>query len=193
MQWGKSAVVFVLGVAIAACGACQGKSTAATSERPNSPPARQKTGESRDKRVRAMRDADPTATAVAQLERGTVRVAGRKYATSFEVELAQNEAERNRGLMHRRVMDDRAGMLFFMPGDSDWAFYMRNTYIPLDMIFIDQDWRVVGVLANVPPLTEALRQAGKPCRYVLELNAHVAGKHGIKVGTVLAFDRGKKP
>lgn len=119
------------------------------------------------------------------MERGNVEIAGRSHGPTFVVELAKTEQQRNRGLMYRREMADDHGMLFFMPGDSDWAFYMRNTYLPLDMVFIDAQWRVVGVLANVTPLTETLRRAGAPNRYVLELNAHVAKKHGIRVGSVL--------
>ncbi len=123
---------------------------------------------------------------------GRVSVVGRQYGPRFKVELALTEDERARGLMFRRKMADDAGMLFFMPGDHDWAFYMRNTYLPLDMIFIDSDWRVVGVLGNVTPLTETLRKSGKPCRYVLELNAHQAAKHGIVSGVVLRLIRDSK-
>ena len=176
--------VVVLGVAIASCGACQDETKAHTTPKSESVASMQKESEQTGKRKNWQKP---------QLEMGSIQIVGRKYAPTFSVELAQSETERNRGLMFRRKMADEAGMLFFMPGDSDWAFYMRNTYISLDMIFIDRDWRVVGVQANVPPLTEALRRTGKPCRYVLELNAHEAGKHGINAGTQLQFERGPTP
>ena len=123
--------------------------------------------------------------------RGVVSIADRPTGAAFQVELARSSDERNQGLMHRRDMADNAGMLFFMPGDDDWTFWMRNTYLRLDMVFIDRDWRVVGVLEDVPPLTEDHRAVGVPSRYVLELNAKVARRQGVTVGTRLAFREGK--
>ena len=171
---------------MAACSACEGKKAAPTEAATNgaknaeknaarSPERRpnQRVQEVDDKRVKPLG------------RRGVITIAGRAHGPTFRVEIAVSEAERNRGLMFRRSMDEDAGMVFFMPGDRDWAFYMRNTYIPLDLVFLDRDWRVVGVLANVPPLTETLRQSGKAGRYVLELNAHVAARHGIRPGAVL--------
>ena len=105
----------------------------------------------------------------------------------FRVEVAQTDAERSRGLMFRKSLADDRGMIFLMPGDDDWSFWMKNTYIHLDMVFIDQQWRVVGMLEDVPPLTLDARSVGAQSRYVLELAAHVARHSGIKTGTVLRF------
>lgn len=121
------------------------------------------------------------------LKWGVVTLPDRRHGPSWRVEIAAAEHERARGLMYRRSLAEDRGMIFLMPGDHDWAFYMRNTYIPLDMVFIDRDWRVVGVQANTRPLTETLRRGGAPCRYVLELAAHQARKHGIRSGTRLAL------
>jgi len=118
---------------------------------------------------------------------GTIRIGDRAHSPTWQVEIASKEADRNHGLMFRRVLADDRGMLFFMPGDDDWAFYMRNTYISLDMIFIDRHWRVVGLSTNTRPLTEALHRSGRPCRYVLELAAHQARRNGIRVGTRMEF------
>lgn len=119
--------------------------------------------------------------------RGEIGIEGRVNGPKFEVELARTEAERSQGLMFRRRLDEGRGMLFFMPGDQAWQFWMRNTYLRLDMVFIDADWRVVGVLANVPPLTEDRRAVAAPSRYILELAGHDAARHGIVAGTPLQF------
>ena len=123
-----------------------------------------------------------------QLAKGRVRIDGRKFGPEIAVELAVEENQRNCGLMHRQSLAEDAGMLFFMPYDDHWAFYMRNTYIPLDMIFIDKDWSVVGVSGNTRPLTEERHRSPKRCRYVLELAAHQARRNGIVAGTRLVYD-----
>lgn len=119
--------------------------------------------------------------------RGTMGVVDAAQAPKIELELARSDDERQQGLMYRKTLADDHGMLFFMPYDNDWAFYMRNTYVRLDMVFIDADWRVVGVVENVTPLTEDHRQVGAHSRYVLELAAHQAAKRGIKAGTRLIY------
>lgn len=119
--------------------------------------------------------------------RGEVRQVSRPAAPPIAVELARTEQERAQGLMFRRSLASDHGMLFFMPYDNDWIFYMRNTYVPLDMVFIDADWTVAGVLDNVAPLTETHRSVGKPSRYVLELAAHEAAHRGIAAGSRLSF------
>ncbi|MCO4761595.1 MAG: DUF192 domain-containing protein [Myxococcales bacterium] len=116
-------------------------------------------------------------------------IAQRTHGPSWSVELAIDELERTQGLMYRNALGTHKGMLFFMPSMYPWTFYMRNTLIPLDMIFIDEDWKVVGVVANVPPLTEKLRGVKAPSRYVLELDAHEAQRNGIVQGTQLVFSR----
>lgn len=121
-------------------------------------------------------------------QHGLIRLEGREHGPQITVELARTEAERHQGLMFRQQMADDHGMLFFMQYDNDWVFYMRNTYLRLDMVFIDRDWRVVGIVENVPPLTEDHRSVGQDSRYVLELTAHTAGKLGIHAGTRLIFE-----
>lgn len=117
--------------------------------------------------------------------RGKLAVVGRSRPLVFDVELARTEEERNRGLMFRRQLPEGTGMLFFMPRDYDWAFWMRNTWIPLDMIFLDRDLVVVGVVPNVQPLREELQRCGAPSRHVLELAAHEAERHGLRPGVRL--------
>jgi uncharacterized membrane protein (UPF0127 family) len=101
---------------------------------------------------------------------------------AFSVELASNDAERERGLMYRRFMPKDRGMLFDFKREEPVMFWMKNTYIPLDMIFISRAGVVVGVAANAEPLSERTIPSGGPCYGVLELNGGVAAGIGLKVG-----------
>lgn len=92
------------------------------------------------------------------------------------------------GLMFRQHMPIDAGMLFDMREDRDWAFYMRNTFIPLDMIFITKDLTIAGIYANASPLTEELRSVGVASRYVLEVNGGWCATHGVATGSKVRFD-----
>jgi len=118
-----------------------------------------------------------------------ITIVGRQASPRLRVEIAETDAERTRGLMFRRELAANTGMIFLMPRDDDWSFWMRNTWIPLDMIFIDRDWTVVGVLVNVPPLNDESRRVGKVSRYILELGAHESVRHGIVAGTRLGLSR----
>jgi len=95
---------------------------------------------------------------------------------SFSVELAVTPQERGRGLMHRKHMDENAGMLFEFDGVRTVLMWMKNTYIPLDMIFIRPDGTVADIHYNAVPHSEAVIQSSEPVLYVLELNAGVAQK-----------------
>ncbi len=107
---------------------------------------------------------------------------------AVEVEVVSTPAKVEKGLMFREHLGVDAGMLFLMGRDYDWAFYMRNTLIPLDMIFITRDLTVAGVVANATPRTETLRQVGKPSRYVLEVNGGWAAAHQVVAGASVRFD-----
>ena len=89
--------------------------------------------------------------------------------------------------MFRRSLGADRGMLFVFPAAGDWPFYMRNTYIPLDLVYLDAKGRVVGVLENLRPLDETRRSVGRPARYVLEVNAHSARRWGLAVGDTVSL------
>jgi len=103
------------------------------------------------------------------------------------VEVVNTPAARDRGLMHRKKLPADAGMLFVFPKQEVLEFWMKDTLIPLDMIFLDRDRKVVGVVENAKPLTEDARGVGKPSIYVLEVNAGFASKHGVGAGTTAEF------
>ncbi len=103
-------------------------------------------------------------------------------AHGFTVELARTEAEREKGLMYRRSMADTAGMLFDFGRDQMLLFWMKDTYIPLDMVFIDHGGHVVSIKRDAKPLDETTISSQVPAAGVLEVNAGVADKIGLKVG-----------
>jgi uncharacterized membrane protein (UPF0127 family) len=101
---------------------------------------------------------------------------------AFTVELATNDDERERGLMYRKELPEGRGMLFDFQHDRPVAFWMRNTYIPLDMIFIRGDGRILSIAENTQPLSDALVPSGGPVRAVLEVIGGTARKLGIAPG-----------
>jgi len=105
-----------------------------------------------------------------------------------DVELARSEAELARGLMHRRELGPEAGMLFLFPANEPRTFWMKNTLIPLDMLFIDDGGRVVGLVERAEPLTTSPRESGAPSRYVLEVNGGWAARHGVRPGDRVRFE-----
>ena len=100
----------------------------------------------------------------------------------FQVQIADDDATRERGLMNRRYMATDRGMLFEFDREAPVSFWMKNTYIPLDMIFISQAGVVTNVVADAEPLSERVIPSGPPCAAVLELNGGAAAAIGLKVG-----------
>ena len=91
--------------------------------------------------------------------------------------------EQAHGLMDRREpLTDHEGMLFAFAEDRKHSFWMKDTYVPLDMVFLGTDGVVVGCLANVPPRSEQSRAIGQPSRYVLEVNAGFCARYGVISG-----------
>ncbi len=102
----------------------------------------------------------------------------------FSVEIAQTEEQRMKGLMFRENFPEDAGMLFIFDEPGMHGFWMKNTLIPLDMIWLDDDMRVVYIEENALPCKEEpcpVYFSGSSARYVLELNAGIARKIGLKV------------
>nr|WP_261391167.1 DUF192 domain-containing protein [Roseovarius atlanticus] len=106
-------------------------------------------------------------------------------SASFTVELADDRAERAQGLMNRDSMARSAGMLFAYPAPRPVRFWMRNTLIPLDMIFLDDTGTVQKVHHEAQPLDESLIYGGDAIQYVLEINGGMARQLGISEGTEL--------
>jgi uncharacterized membrane protein (UPF0127 family) len=132
----------------------------------------------------ASRAPDPAAAPAARVVVET-RAGARHVVT---VELARTGAEQARGLMHRTALATDAGMLFLFDETSQHDFWMKNTLIPLDMIFVSEDGRVNGIVARAVPGDLTPRSAGGPCRYVLEVNGGWAEAHGVGPGDRVRFE-----
>jgi uncharacterized membrane protein (UPF0127 family) len=98
------------------------------------------------------------------------------------LELALTPEVQRQGLMYRSSLADGRGMLFVFPRDADHRFWMKNTLIPLDMIFIARDGRVVGIHPDATPLSETAVGIGRPSRYVLEVPGGWAARRGVAPG-----------
>ena len=124
---------------------------------------------------------------VAGLPQGVVRFETARGPWLVKVEIAADDASRTRGLMFRRSLEPDHGMLFVFPQTEDRSFWMHNTLIALDMVFLDETRAVVGVVANAAPRTDAPRGVGKPSRYVVEVAGGEAAAHAVGPGTRAAF------
>ncbi len=126
---------------------------------------------------------------VPKLPRARVLVEDAKGGVhEVDAEVAATSDARTRGLMWRESLPPGQGMLFIFPGPEEvLAFWMRNTLIPLDLVFINAAGRVVGVVENAVPHSLVRRQVGVPSRYVLEVPGGWCQQHGIKRGASARF------
>jgi uncharacterized membrane protein (UPF0127 family) len=107
----------------------------------------------------------------------------------FQVEVADTPAKREIGLQYRRELALNRGMLFLFPEESQHAFWMKNTPIPLDMIFISRDQRIVGIVEKAVPFSLDSRSvAGAPSQFVLEINGGLSRRYGFKPGDSVRFE-----
>jgi len=114
-----------------------------------------------------------------------VSVKGDWGQVKFRVEIADDAEERARGLMHRENLPRLSGMLFVYPSPGHLAFWMRNTLIPLDMLFIDPTGQIRHIHSNAIPLDETSISGGEGNLAVLEINGGMAEQLGIATGSVI--------
>lgn len=103
----------------------------------------------------------------------------------FNVEIADTAAKRELGLMYRKAMAANEGMLFVFEPSRRVQMWMKNTYLPLDMLFLDKDLTVKGIFENAVPLSENIIDTKDPVDFVLELNAGLIHQLGIKPGDTI--------
>lgn len=127
------------------------------------------------------------AAAPADESRAVLHTATGDY--EFTVEIADDNAERAQGLMYRRELADDAGMLFDFETEREASFWMQNTFIPLDMIFIAADGTVKTIHANARPHDPTAIRSRVPVRFVLEISGGRANEIGLAVGDTLEHGR----
>lgn len=116
-----------------------------------------------------------------------LEIASKAGVYAFEIELATTEKQRERGLMFRKSLPPRHGMLFDFEHDRVVAMWMKNTYIPLDMIFIAHDGRITRIAQNTTPMSTAIIYSGGPVRAVLEVAGGTTRRLGIVPGDVVSY------
>lgn len=116
----------------------------------------------------------------------TLEVVTQSGVHAFNVEVVANDADRQKGLMYRKELPDGTGMLFDFKREEPVSFWMKNTLIPLDMIFIRGDGRIASIAENTVPLSERLVPSDGSVRGVLEVIAGTVRKLGIKPGDRVA-------
>jgi len=119
-------------------------------------------------------------------EQQTLEIASKTGVHVFAVELAVTDEERAKGLMYRRSVPESYGMLFDFKRDQEVTMWMRNTYVSLDMIFIQSDGRIRRIAESTETESDKIISSGGPVRAVLEVVAGTAKKLGIAAGDRVA-------
>jgi uncharacterized protein len=160
----RSVALIVLAFAAAACSQACTKASTTEPPKPVPPDSQQ--------------DAPPAPPDT----RPRVVLTGTSGTAEVRVEVVSTDAAIMKGLMYRQYLAPDDGMLFLMGAEDDWGFWMKNTLIPLDIIFITRDLAVAGVLYDMKPRDNVSKHIGTPSLYVLEVNAGWAKAHGIDKG-----------
>lgn len=128
-------------------------------------------------------------------EREALQVLSGGATHAFQVEIADDEQERETGLMNRDSLPVGQGMLFLFPDARERAFWMKNTHIPLDIIYISKSGEVISIQKNTMPMNETPLHSFGPAAAVLEINGGQADALGIKPGDRIThrFFEGKGP
>jgi uncharacterized membrane protein (UPF0127 family) len=111
--------------------------------------------------------------------------------TRIDIQIADNEYDRELGLMFRKHMQENRGMLFIFPQEGIQSFWMHNTYIPLDMIFVNAQDKIVTIQNADKTLSDQTYSSIKPAQFVIEVNLGFAKKYGLKVGDKISWIKAK--
>jgi uncharacterized membrane protein (UPF0127 family) len=112
---------------------------------------------------------------------------GNRLKLKIDVEVADNDDKRAQGLMYRDSMPEMSGMLFLFAAEEPQAFWMKNTHLSLDIIYVNADRRIVSIARNTKPYSLESIPSGKPAQYVVEVNAGFSERHQIKEGDLIIF------
>lgn len=132
-----------------------------------------------------------TRSAVEFIMQGELRFLDRKdnLLYTLEIEIADNDAKRMQGLMYRDSMSENKGMLFIFPDELERSFWMKNTIMPLDIIYINAGKQIITIQKNTAPYSEDSVPSNGPAKYVLEVNAGFCDRHSVKVGDHIEWKR----
>lgn len=108
---------------------------------------------------------------------------------TFDIEIADNEYERQTGLMNRQDMQNDQAMLFIFDEEDYRSFYMKNTYIPLDIIYLDDQGEIISFQYDAKPMDETSLPSISPAKYVLEIKAGLSEKFDIQIDDKIKFTR----
>ncbi|MEW5841787.1 MAG: DUF192 domain-containing protein [Bacteroidota bacterium] len=111
------------------------------------------------------------------------------FISKLDIEIADDEQSRETGLMFRDKMEQNQGMLFLFPKEDMQAFWMKNTILPLDIIFVNSKMEIVKIQKNAVPYSEKSLPSVKPAQYVVEVNAGYCDKLGISEGDKIVWRR----
>ena len=106
---------------------------------------------------------------------------------SLNIKIADNDSARMKGLMFVKNLPENEGMLFIMEDEAQVNMWMKNTYIPLDMIFINSNKEIVSMAENTKPLSTEIISSKNKVKYVLEINGGLAKKSGLKIGDKINY------
>ncbi|HRX97953.1 MAG TPA: DUF192 domain-containing protein [Bacteroidales bacterium] len=112
-----------------------------------------------------------------------------KEEIKIDIEITDNRFEQVRGLMFRTSLPEMGGMLFIMDREEPQSFWMKNTYISLDIIYVDSRFEIVTIQKYTQPLSEESIPSGKIAKYVVEVNAGFCDRFGIMEGDKIKFNR----
>jgi uncharacterized protein len=116
-----------------------------------------------------------------------IRSADNSTIASIAIEIAKDEFLREKGLMYRRNMEELQGMLFVFEDEAPRNFWMKNTYISLDIIYVGADKKIVSIQKSAVPMSETSLPSEKAAMYVVEVNAGFCDKYNIKAGDKISF------
>lgn len=109
--------------------------------------------------------------------------------THLDIEIAESEYETRTGLMYRESMQDNQGMLFIFSDVAMHSFYMKNTQIALDIIYIDENLKIASFQKDAQPFNETGLSSKVPVKYVLEINAGISERLGLDIGDTISFTK----
>lgn len=118
-----------------------------------------------------------------------LKAGSKKVISKIDIEIAENDSARMMGLMFRKSMEENRGMVFIFDKADIQSFWMKNTIIPLDLIYVSDKMEIVTIIKNAKPFSLESRPSTKPAQYVVEVNGGYTDKLGINTGDYIKFQK----